>query len=75
MFGDRVRISNFDLRLTKGYRPKFTREVFEIVSISSRKPPTYTIKVGQDEIIRLKFHRNSSSKSFNNGIVYKKKGF
>ncbi len=30
---------------------------FEIVSISSKKPPTYTIKDEQDEIIRGKFYQ------------------
>ena len=55
--GDRVRISNYDLLFRKGYRPQFTSEVFEIVAISSRKPPTYTIKDDQDEINRGKFYR------------------
>ena len=31
--------------------------VFEIVALSSRKPPTYTIKDEHDEIIRGKFHQ------------------
>ena len=42
--GDRVRISKFDLPICKGYKPQFTREVFEIVAIATRKSPTYTIK-------------------------------
>ena len=50
-FIDRVRIPKYDLPLWKGYKPQFTQEVFEIVAISSRKPPTYTIKDEQDEII------------------------
>ena len=53
--GDRVRISKVCIR--KCYKPQFTQEVFEIVEISSRKPPTYTIKVEQDEIIRGKFYQ------------------
>ena len=52
--GDRVGISKYDLPSRKGYKPQFTKEVFEIVAISSRKPPTYTIKDEQDEIIRGK---------------------
>ena len=52
---DRVRISKYDLPSRKGYKPQFTKEVFEIVAISSKKPPTYTIKDEQDEIIRGKF--------------------
>ena len=31
--------------------------VFEIVAFSSKKPPTYTIKDEQDEIIRGKFYQ------------------
>ena len=42
--GDRVRISKYDLLFRKGYKPLFTREVFENVPIATRKPPTYTIK-------------------------------
>ena len=38
--GDRVRMSKYDLRFQKGYKPQFTREVFEIVAIATRKPPT-----------------------------------
>ena len=53
--GDRVGISKYDLSFRKGYSPQFTREVFEIGAISSRKPPTYTLKDEQDEIIRSKF--------------------
>ena len=55
--GNRVRISMYDLPFRKGYKPQFTSEVFEIVAIETRKPPTYTIKDEQDEIIRVKFHQ------------------
>ena len=55
--GDRVRISKFDLSSRKGYKPQCTKEVFEIVAISSKKPPTYTIQDGQDETIREKFYQ------------------
>ena len=33
--GDRVRISKYDLPFRKGYKPQFTREVFEIVAIAT----------------------------------------
>ena len=59
-FGHRVRLATYDLPLRKGYKPQFTPEVFEIVAISSRKPPTYTIKDPQDEIIRGKFYQQDS---------------
>ena len=55
--GDRVRISKYDLLFRKGYKPQFTREVFEIVAVATRKPPTYTIKDEQDEIIHGKFYQ------------------
>ena len=55
--GDRVRISKYDLPSRKGYKPQFTREVFEIVAIATRKPPTYTIKGEQDEMNRGKFYQ------------------
>ena len=38
--GDRVRISKYDWLFLKGYKPQFTREVFEIVAIATKKPPT-----------------------------------
>ena len=41
--GDRVRISKYDLPFRKGYKPQFTKEVFEIVGFSCRRPPTYTM--------------------------------
>ena len=55
--GTRVRVSKYDLPFRKGYKPQFTREVFEIVAIATRKPPTYTIKDEQGEVIQGKFYR------------------
>ena len=55
--GDNVRISKYDLPFCKDYKPWFTREVFEIVAIATRKPPTYTLKNEQDEIIQGKFYQ------------------
>ena len=55
--GDRVRISKCDLPFRKGYKPQVTREVFEIVAIATRKPPTHTIKDEQDEIIQGKIYQ------------------
>ena len=55
--GDRVRISKYDLPFRKGYKPQFTREVFEFVAIATRKPPTYTIKDEQGEVIQGKFYQ------------------
>ena len=55
--GDRVRISEYDLPFREGYKPQFTREVFEIVAIATRKPPADTIKDEQGEIIQGKFYQ------------------
>ena len=55
--GDRVRISKYDLPFRKGYKPQFSREVFEIVAIATRKPATYTIKDEQGEVIQGKFYQ------------------
>ena len=55
--GDRVRTSKYDLLFRKSYKPQFTREVFEIVAIAIRKPPTYTIKDEQGEVIKGKFYQ------------------
>ena len=54
---ERVRISKYDLPFRKGYKPQFTREIFEIVANATRKPPTYTIEDEQDEIIQGKFYQ------------------
>ena len=62
--GDRVRISKYDLPFRKGYKPQFTREVFEIVAIATRKPPTYTIKDEQREIIQGKVYQKELIKVF-----------
>ena len=55
--GDRVRISKYDLPFSKGYKPQFTKEVFQNVAICSKKPPTYTKKYEQDETLRGKFYQ------------------
>ena len=55
--GDRVPISKYDLLFRKGYKPQFTREVSRVVAIATRKPPTYTIKDEQGEVIPGKFYQ------------------
>ena len=61
-FGDRVRISKYDFPFNKGYKPQFTREVFEILAIATRKPPTYTIKDEQGEVIQGKLYQKELTK-------------
>ena len=50
--GDREPISKYNLPFRKGYKPQFTRQIFEIVAIATRKPVTYTIKDEQGEVIQ-----------------------
>ena len=52
-----MRISKYDLPFRKSYKPQFTNEVFEIVAITTRKPPTYTYKDEKGEIIQGKLYR------------------
>ena len=53
---DNVRISKYDLPFRKCYKPHITQEIFEIVTIATKKTPTYTIKDEQEEVIRGKFY-------------------
>ena len=73
--GGRVHSSKYDLPFRKGYKPQFTKDVFKIVAISSRKPPTYTIKDEQEEIIRGKFYQKELIKVINKAIVSNRVGF
>ena len=61
--GDRVRISKYDLLFRKGYKPQFTKKVFEIDETSSKKPPRYTINDEQDEIVRGKIYQKELVKA------------
>ena len=54
--GDKVRLSKNDLLFRKGYKPQYTQEIFEIVAIATKKPPSYTIIDEQEEVIRGKFY-------------------
>ena len=47
----------YDLPFRKGYKPQFTREVFEIVAIATKKPPIYTIKDEEGEVIQGNFYQ------------------
>ena len=54
--GDRVRIFKYDLHFRKSHKPQFTQEIFEIVANAPKKPPTFTVKDEQEEVIREKFY-------------------
>ena len=60
--GDRVRILKFDLPFRKSYKPRFTGKFFEIVEIATRKPPRYTLKDEEEDIIQGKFYRKEPIK-------------
>ena len=62
--GDKVRISRIDLPFRKGYKPQFTEEIFEIVALAGRKPPTYTMKDNQNLVIRGKFYEKEMIRVF-----------
>ena len=64
---DRVRITNYDLHFRKSYKAQLTKEVFEVVAISSRKPATYTIKDEQAENIRGNFYQKELMKIISQG--------
>ena len=57
-----MRISKYDLPSRKGDKPQFRREVFEIVAFATRKPPTYTIKDEQGEVIQDQFYQKELTK-------------
>ena len=54
--GDKIQKSKFDLSLRKGYKPQYAQEIFEIVAIATKRPPTYTIKDEQEEVVRGKYY-------------------
>ena len=50
--GNRVRISQEDIRFRKRYKPQFTDEIFEISTISTKKRSTQIIKyLDKEEIL------------------------
>ena len=55
-YGIRVRISKYNLPFRKGYKPQYTQEILKLLPLLLRKPPTYTIKDEQEEIICGKFY-------------------
>ena len=70
-----MQISKYDLPYSKGYKPQLTQEVFEIVAIATRKPPAYTIKDEQDQIIQDNFYHKRLIEFLNNGFIYNRVGF
>ena len=56
--GDYVRISKQDIPFRKGYKPQFTTQIFKIVAIATRCPPTYRIQDKDGQVILGKFYEN-----------------
>ena len=54
--GDTVRIRRKIETFHRGYRIQFTEEIFNIASISSVNPPSYTVKDCKNQIIQGKFY-------------------
>ena len=60
--GDRIRISMYDLLFRRSYKPQFMQQKnFPIVTIATKKPPRYTIKDEQSEVIRGKVLREGTN--------------
>ena len=57
--GDRVRISNYDLPFRKGYKPQFTREVFEIVAIATKNHQHTQSRMSKARIFKVNFIKKS----------------
>ena len=55
--GDFVRIAKIDLPFRKGYKQNFTDEVFEISSIQTVNPPTYSLIDARGQTILGKFYQ------------------
>ena len=55
--GDLVRILKKEETFGKGYKQSFTDEIFEISSIPTLKPPTYSLIDTDKEIIQGKFYQ------------------
>ena len=55
--GDWVRILKYDLLCRKAYKSQLPREIFEILAVATRKPPTYSIKDENDEIFQGEFYQ------------------
>ena len=60
--GDKVRFSKIYSPFRKLYKPQFTEEIFEIVALASRKPPTCTIKDNKIMVMRGKYYKKEMNR-------------
>ena len=59
---DKVLISKYDIQFRKNYKSQFTSENFQIVKISTLKPPTYSLHGEQSDEIPDKFYEQELAK-------------
>ena len=57
--GDRVQISNYDLLFRKGYKLQFTREVFEIVAITTKNHQHPQSRMSKARLFKANFVKKS----------------
>ena len=61
--GDFKRISKADTTFQKGYKQTFTDELFEIIDIPTKNPPTYSLLDKNAEPILGKFYEAELNKA------------
>ena len=61
--GDKVRIAKEDIPFKKGYKQRFTDEVFQITKIATFNPPTYLLVDSEGEDIQGKFYEPELTKT------------
>ena len=57
--GDRVRISKYDMPFRKGYKPQFTREVFEIVAMQQENHQHTQSRTSRVRLFKANFIKKS----------------
>ena len=57
--GNRVRTSKYDLPFRKGYKPEFTREIFEIVAIAKKNQQLTQSKMSTTRLFEVNFTKKS----------------
>ena len=57
--GDGVRIAKYDLSFRKGHKPQFTRQVFEIVAIATRRHQNTQSRMSKTRLFEANFIKKS----------------
>ena len=53
--GDRVRIPKYELPFRKGYKPQFTRQIFEIVAVATKKHQHTQSRMSMTRLFKANF--------------------